>query len=79
MLALSSVQSGFASGETVRMKASARRASVSVAIEAKESRIGKMPVPVPKGVTVTIDNNLMTAKARRQAAFDGNMRKKERD
>lgn len=39
--------------------ASARGAFV---VECKESRIGKLPVPVPKGVTVTIDNNKVTAK-----------------
>ena len=33
----------------------------------KESLVGKKPVPVPKGVTVTIQNNLLTATARRAA------------
>ena len=39
----------------------ARRGVVTVA---KESRIGKAPVKVPKGVTVKIEGNTVSAKAR---------------
>jgi len=31
-------------------------------IEAKESRIGKAPIPVPKGVTVNLDGQSLTVK-----------------
>ena len=46
--------------------AAQRGTPLRVAAEAtgKESRVGKLPVPVPKGVTVTIVDNKMTAKAR---------------
>lgn len=49
------------------MKTAAPVASCRVAllVECKESRIGKLPVPVPKGVTVTIENNKVTATVRR--------------
>lgn len=43
-----------------RASFSSRRATVSV--RAKESRIGIRPIPVPKGVTVSIDGNLVKAK-----------------
>jgi hypothetical protein len=34
--------------------------------EAKESRIGKQPVPVPKGVKVSVVDNFLTAEASRR-------------
>jgi hypothetical protein len=45
----------------------AQRASLagrrsSVVVVAKESRIGIRPIPVPKGVTVSIDGNVVKAK-----------------
>jgi hypothetical protein len=39
--------------------------SAALVVEAKESRIGKAPVKVPKGVTVTIDGQKVSAKVRR--------------
>lgn len=36
----------------------------------KESRIGKAPIPLPKGVTVTLEGQLLTAKARRRRRDD---------
>lgn len=45
--------------------ASASRGAVVTV--AKESRIGKAPVKVPKGVTVKVDGNTVSAKARRPA------------
>jgi len=41
--------------------AASRCVSLTVA---KESRVGKQPVPVPKGVTVKVESGLVTAKAR---------------
>lgn len=65
MLALSSVTSTFASGDVLRAKAApAASCRTVLTVECKESRIGKMPVPVPKGVTITIENNKVVAKVR---------------
>lgn len=48
------------------MLAVAQRASFgrrgTVFVFAKESRIGMRPIPVPKGVTVSIDGNVVKAK-----------------
>jgi|APGre2960657444_1045066.scaffolds.fasta_scaffold00367_12 hypothetical protein len=40
---------------------------VAVVTTAKESRIGKVPITLPKGVTVTLKENHMTVKVRSRA------------
>ncbi len=42
----------------------AHRARVTRVVEAKESRIGKKPVAVPKGVTYTLKDNHLAVKVR---------------
>lgn len=54
-------------GDVAVLRGSAREArgnSCRVVTTAKESRIGKNSVKVPKGVTVTVKDNLLVAKAR---------------
>mmetsp|Transcript_25766 Transcript_25766/g.63388 ORF Transcript_25766/g.63388 Transcript_25766/m.63388 type:complete len:220 (+) Transcript_25766:68-727(+) len=61
--ALSARQTSFA-GASVRVTArtGVTAARVPLRIEAKESRIGKEPVAVPKGVTYTLENNHLKVK-----------------
>jgi hypothetical protein len=47
-----------------RSRGEARGNACRVVTTAKESRIGKNSVKVPKGVTVTVKDNLLVAKAR---------------
>ncbi len=57
----------------LRRSSSAAHAStqrVVLTVEAKESRIGKASIKVPKGVTVSLKDNHMIAKARRVRAGD---------
>ena len=53
-------------GASVRVTArtGAMPARVPVRIEAGESRIGKEPIKVPKGVTYTLENNHLKVKVR---------------
>ncbi len=37
---------------------------VALCVTAKESRIGKQPIPLPKGVTIQVEGNTVKAKAR---------------
>lgn len=62
---LTSNASAFARGDTATINqrsTSAQRACVRRVVEAKESRIGKQPVPVPKGVTYTLKDNHLSVK-----------------
>ena len=54
------------SGRALAFKAQQQRSQRPHALEvvAKESRIGKQPVPVPDKVTVTLDGNLVMVKVR---------------
>ena len=64
---LTSNASAFARGDTATINqrsTSAQRACVRRVVEAKESRIGKQPVPVPKGVTYTLKDNHLSVKVR---------------
>jgi hypothetical protein len=49
-----------------RAMAAGQSRSVVVRVTAGESRIGSKPVPVPKGVTVTIDGMTLKVKVRRR-------------
>lgn len=40
----------------------------SLRVEAKESRIGRAPIVIPKGVTVTLDGQTLKVKVRRRLA-----------
>lgn len=54
-------------GDVRALQPVAPRAAASRCVSltvAKESRVGKQPVPVPKGVTVKVESGLVTAKAR---------------
>ena len=63
---LASQVSTFARGDaTISPQSTARgRTVVRATIEAKESRIGKQPVAVPKGVTYTLKDNHLAVKVR---------------
>ena len=63
---LASQVSTFARGDaTISPQSTARgRTVVRATIEAKESRIGKQPVAVPKGVTYTLKDNYLAVKVR---------------
>jgi hypothetical protein len=63
---LASQVSTFARGDaTFSPQSTARgRTVVRATIEAKESRIGKQPVAVPKGVTYTLKDNHLAVKVR---------------
>jgi len=56
--------SSFVRGDTtIRAKrAESTKPTARRAIEAKESRIGKVPVAVPKGVTYTLKDNMLAVK-----------------
>jgi hypothetical protein len=56
-------------GDVAQLRSSGESSSQSgrcsaFVVTAKESRIGKNSVKVPKGVTVTVKDNLLVAKAR---------------
>ena len=70
---LSSHASAFARGDAtiVPQSSVASRARVNRACEAKESRIGKQPVVVPKGVTYTLKDNFLTVKVRGRRSRTG--------
>jgi len=63
--------SAFVRGDSaIRAKrAESTKVPVRRAIEAKESRIGKVPVAVPKGVTYTLKNNMLSVKVRIRESF----------
>ena len=60
--------SSFVRGDTTASlrakRAEGKTAAPRRAIEAKESRIGKVPVAVPKGVTYTLKDNMLSVKVR---------------
>lgn len=78
---LTSNASAFARGDTATINqrsTSAQRACVRRVVEAKESRIGKQPVPVPKGVTYTLKDNHLSVKVCGRATTRRGRRKKKK-
>ena len=64
---LASHVSAFARGDAMMTPQHSKRSSgarVTRVVEAKESRIGKKPVAVPRGVTYTLKDNHLAVKVR---------------
>ena len=61
-----SARQGYAPSARLAARAGASPVAVRapLAVVAKQSRIGKKPVPVPKGVTYTLKDNLLAVKVR---------------